>query len=133
MSFNKTVRSRLESQQAQAGVQTGPTSAATDYYLAEEQAARDKQARWKAEQEHEQAEIRRRNEEREKENARIIAIRIALGSVNATEAERKFVWSRVNSDTTSETVIRWVYALRDEVGGTTPEWAEGLKGGGQRG
>src|SRR5579872_6495444 len=36
MSFNKTVRSRLESQQAQAGVQTGPTSAATDYYLAEE-------------------------------------------------------------------------------------------------
>lgn len=121
-----SVRGRIEAAQVQAEVQSGhPVSAAAQMYLEAEERERKLRAEGEARRAVEQAELRARNEAREKENARIIAIRLELDGWRASEAERKKVWELFNrpGSITPEEVCSVIVELRDTLGGPRPEWA----------
>jgi hypothetical protein len=108
------------------------------YFDAEHKREVEQQARWTAEREQEQAEINRRNDERQKRNSQIIEINLSLDQFNPTPAEMQKVFEIAKTKyseqlPTGVQALTILFAIRDNTTNVAPDWATWIVGGGRRG
>lgn len=123
-----TLREKAERRQGLQEIANTPENlrtAAAQFYLDQHNEEVAKQEQWEREKAEEQARINSANEARERENARIIAVRLELDTWRASEVERKRVWECFNrpGSITPEQVGSIIVALREALGGPRPSWA----------